>query len=78
LSDVKYVDTTLLNALIRIRNRSFADRSDGSIRLVAQPSNNVRKLLEITRFADIFPTFDTLGDARRGIVFTSSRARSRP
>jgi anti-anti-sigma factor len=74
LTGVNYVDTTLLNALIRIRNHFHGARSDGSIRLVAHPNNNIRKLLAVTNFDRIFPAFDDLAAARGGVGFTDVRA----
>jgi anti-anti-sigma factor len=70
LSGVRYVDTTLLNALIRIRNHAKRGSGNGAIRLVAHPSNNVRRLLAITKFDRIFPTFDDVAAARSGIAET--------
>jgi anti-anti-sigma factor len=78
LSAVDYVDTTLLNALIRIRNHFHGKRSDGSIRLVARPNNNVRKLLAVTNFDRIFPTFDDLAAAESAVGFSDKHALLTP
>jgi anti-anti-sigma factor len=64
LSDAEYVDTTFLNGLIAVRNRALPAYRAGSILVVARPNNNVRRLLEITKFDDIFPVFERMDAAR--------------
>ena len=53
LSAVTYADTTLLNALLNLRERMRARGNNGAIRLVGS-SANMRKILTITRLDRLF------------------------
>jgi len=64
LTDVSYVDTTFINALLKVRNHSAHAHREGSIRLVAPHSNSVWQLLEITKLDTVFPLFDNMTAAR--------------
>jgi anti-anti-sigma factor len=64
LTDVGYVDTTFLNALISVRNHSAHAHREGSIRLVAPHHNSVWHLMEITKLDTVFPMFDSMAAAR--------------
>jgi anti-anti-sigma factor len=74
LTDVVYVDTTFLNALIRLRNRTDHAQRDDSIRLVAPTSNSIWQLFEITKLDSVFPLFDTMEAATRPVAFTERHA----
>lgn len=65
LSRVNYLDTTFLNALMRIRNRLTKAQRLARICLVVPRSNFVRRIFEITDFDIYFPLFDDLPSARR-------------
>jgi anti-anti-sigma factor len=66
LSNVEYLDTTFLNALVRVRNGTGHAKRQGSIRLVAPRSNNIWQLFAITKQDRIFPLFDDMAAASQG------------
>jgi anti-anti-sigma regulatory factor len=73
LTDAGFVDTTFINALIRVRNRTAHVHREGSIRIVAPRSSNVWLLFRITKLNGMFPLFDNMA-AARPTVFTERRA----
>lgn len=58
--DVRFMDSSGLNALVRARER--ADALSGSLHLVAA-SSRMRRLLEITRLTGLLRRVDTVEDA---------------
>lgn len=69
LTDVRYLDTTFLNALDQIRTRLNA-RQAGSSVCIAAPSNRfVARLFEFTKTKRVFHVFDDLPAARRYAYF---------
>jgi len=60
LSQVDFLDSTGLSALIGARKR--ATERSGEIRLIAQ-EGRILRLLRITGLADVFAVYPTLGDA---------------
>jgi anti-sigma B factor antagonist len=61
LSDVPFMDSTGLNALVNGR-RAIVD-AGGSIALVVTPEGAVARLLEITGMEDLLPTHSSLEEA---------------
>ncbi len=62
LTEVTFVDSTVLGTLVEARNKVTA--SGGSV-VLAGPSKNVRRLLEVTSLDQVFPVFDTVAEAMR-------------
>ena len=75
LSAVTYLDTTLLNALVNLRNRLATQQPDIRFCLVAPHTSMIWRVLEITKLRTTFRLFDTLDSARQvGELFSSSQA----
>jgi anti-anti-sigma factor len=77
LTDVPYVDTTFLNALVAVRNRTDHVRRDDTIRLVAPEGSIVRILFGAAKLDRVFPLFDNMSAATRPVVFTERHALPR-
>ena len=75
VSSVTYLDTTLLNALVRFRNRLATHQPDVRFCLVAPRTNMIWRLLEITKLKTKFRLFDNLESARQfGQLFAAPQA----
>ncbi len=90
LSDVTFLDSTVLNALCRLRHRLIAEKPGASICLVAPRGHFAWRLFSITNLDRLFYIFEDVGFARRHVygrygfrqpatlstVFDLNRARS--
>lgn len=56
-SKINYIDSTGIGELVGYLGR-FRDRSRKLV--LVNPSDRIRKLLEVARLADMFPTYDSL------------------
>jgi anti-anti-sigma factor len=63
LSAVDHVDTTFINALIRVRNGWPEAQRGARIRIVAPHGNNIWTLFGVTKLDRIFPLFENLPSA---------------
>lgn len=63
LSDVAFMDSSALRWLLKVQEG--ADRSGGSLRLVAPEGDSLLRLLSLTGLADRFAVFPTLADAEQ-------------
>lgn len=60
LSDLEYIDSSGLGSFVRLMKESRA--SGGDVRLV-NPTNEVRKVLELTRLNRVFDVRETVNEA---------------
>ena len=65
LADVRYLDTTFLNAILRVRARLAKTQPRHCIFLSAPRTSMVWRLLEIAKLDGAFLLFDDLASARR-------------
>lgn len=63
LTDVSFIDSTGLSILIT----AYRDHPDGALRICG-PSREVRRVLEVTGFADILPISGTRADAMAALA----------
>jgi anti-anti-sigma factor len=68
LTDVRYADTTFINALLRVRNRLATTQPRTSIALAAPRTSMICRLFEITKLNRVFPFFDDVAAARRSTM----------
>lgn len=64
LSQVDYVDSTGVRALMRLRNEMDAEGKE--LRLVIQPNSRAERTLKLLRLLDHFQTFKTHAEAWSG------------
>ncbi len=64
LRDVGYFDSTLLDALVRTRNRRIAAHGRSDVCIVIPPARFGRRLFDITRLDTAFRIFDDMTAAR--------------
>lgn len=67
LSDVRYLDTTFLNALCGVERRLAGDRPNSGLCVVMPTSNPVSRLFGITKLDAVFRLFEDMPSARRYI-----------
>lgn len=65
LSDVRYLDTTFLNALCRIQAQLAGDPPRNSFCVIAARGTPASRLFSITRLDRVFRLFDDMPSARR-------------
>ena len=63
LTDVRYADTTLLNALMKTHKNVARDLPGGGIFIVAP--KHIARIFEITTLNAVFPMFEDVFSARR-------------
>ncbi len=66
LTRVPYLDTTFLNALMRVNARLTKDRPGIRISLVASRENMIWRLFEILKLNAVFRLFEDVATARAG------------
>jgi anti-anti-sigma regulatory factor len=64
LTQVPYLDTTFLNALMRVNARLAKDRPGVHISLVASRENIIWRLFDILKLNAAFDLFDNMASAR--------------
>ena len=62
LTDVGYIDTTFLNAMIYAEKRTFPEQADGHLCVAA--GRNISRVFTITALDRMFPVFASMALAR--------------
>jgi anti-anti-sigma factor len=66
LTDVSYLDTTFLNAMVALQKWTVNDNTDSSVCVAA--GRNVSRIFHITALDRMFPVFATMALAREYAV----------
>lgn len=73
LSDVTYIDTTLLNLLVKLQHHLAERSTETTVAIVAERNGNVGRVLGVTGFDTRFAIYDDMSAARKAAYLRLAR-----